>query len=122
MLEIKENYKPFFIRPHFIMQLSSIDTRTHSMACHRKSLRSRRYLMVFDPLTLSQGHQFDPRVKIFSVSWSTAHPFQFDMPHDHVHKIKFLTPPAPSSPKPWGMHDPGDRMKIPSNMFYIFHL
>ena len=35
---------------------------------------SRRYLMVFDPLTPSQGHQFDPRVKIFSVSWSTAHP------------------------------------------------
>ena len=23
---------------------------------------------------ISQGHQFDPRVKIFNVSWSTAHP------------------------------------------------
>ena len=30
-------------------------------------------------------------------------------------------PPAPPSPKPWGMHDPEDRMKIQSNMFYIFH-
>ena len=49
-------------------------TRTHSMARHRKSPRSQRYLMVFDPLTLSQGHQFDPRVMIFSVSWSAAHP------------------------------------------------
>ena len=37
---------------------------THSMARHRKSPRSQRYLMVFDPLTPSQGHQFDPRVKI----------------------------------------------------------
>ena len=43
------------------------------------------------------------------------------MPHDHVQKIKFLTP-APPSPKPWGMHDPEDRMKIESNMCYIFHL
>ena len=50
------------------------ETRAHSMARHRKSPRSRRYLMVFDPLTPSQGHQFDSRVKIFSVSWSTAHP------------------------------------------------
>ena len=31
-------------------------------------------------------------------------------------------PPAPPNPNPWGMHDPGDRMKIPFNMFYIFHL
>ena len=49
-------------------------TRTHSMARHHKSPRSQRYLMVFDPLTPSQGHQFDPRVQIFSVSWSAAHP------------------------------------------------
>ena len=51
-----------------------LETRTHSMARHRKSPRSQRYLMIFDPLTPSQGHQFDPRVKIFSVSWSAAHP------------------------------------------------
>ena len=31
-------------------------TRTHSMARHRKSPRSRRNLMVIDPLTPSQGH------------------------------------------------------------------
>ena len=59
---------PIVIHPKLII------TRTHSMARHRKSPRSRRYLMVFDPLTPSQGHQFDPRVEIFSVSWSTAHP------------------------------------------------
>ena len=47
-------------------------TRTHSMARHRKSPRSRRNLMVIDPLTPSQGHQFDRRLKFFSVSWSTA--------------------------------------------------
>ena len=49
-------------------------TRTHSMARHRKSPRSRRNLMVIDTLTPSQGHQFDRRLKFFSVSWSTAHP------------------------------------------------
>ena len=47
-------------------------TRTHSMARHRKSPRSQRNLMAIDPLTSSQGHQFDLRLKIFSVSWSTA--------------------------------------------------
>ena len=62
------------------------------MARHRKSPRSRRNLMVIDPLTPSQGRQFDRRLKLFSVSWSTAHPLLFDMPHDHVQKIKFLTP------------------------------
>ena len=80
--------------------MKSITTRTHLMARHSKSPRSRRYLMVLDPLTPSQGHQFDPRVKIFSVSWSTAHPLKFDMPHDHVHKIKFLTPQHPQVPNP----------------------
>ena len=73
-------------------------TRTHSMARHRKSPRSRRNLMVIDPLTPSQGHQFDRRLKFFSVSWSTAH-----MPHDHVQKIKFLTPPH--GPRGWGPKD-----------------
>ena len=50
------------------------ETRTHSMARHRKSPRSQRNLMVNDPLTPSQGHQFYLRLKLFSVSWSTAHP------------------------------------------------
>ena len=30
--------------------------------------------MVIDPLTPFQGHQFDHRLKLFSVSGSTAHP------------------------------------------------
>ena len=68
-------------------------TRTHSMARHGKSPCSRRNLMKIDPLTPYQGHQFYQRLKLFSVSWSTAHPLYFDMPHDHVQKIKFLTPP-----------------------------
>ena len=57
--------------------IGSVDkfpTRTHSMARHRKSPRSQRNLMVIDPLTPSQGHQFYRRLKLFSVSWSTAHP------------------------------------------------
>ena len=36
--------------------VSKFKTRTHSMARHRKSPRSRRNLMVIDPLTPSQGH------------------------------------------------------------------
>ena len=35
---------------------------------------ARSNLMVIDPLTPSQGHQFDCRVKFFSVSWATVHP------------------------------------------------
>ena len=60
------------------------------MERHRKSPRSRRNLMVIDPLTPSQGHEFDHRLKCFSLSWSTAHPLKIDMPHDHVQKIKCL--------------------------------
>ena len=76
-------------------------TRTHSMARHRKSPRSRKNLMVIDPLTPSQGHQFDHRLKMFSLSWSIAHPLKFDAPHanDYVQKIKFLTPPQ--GPRGW---------------------
>ena len=81
------------IKPDGRDKKMKLATRTHSMARHRKSPRSRRNLMVIDTLTPSQGHQFDRRLKIFSVSWSTAHPRYFDMTHDHVQKIKFLTPP-----------------------------
>ena len=62
------------------------------MARHRKSPHSRRNLMVLDLLSPPQGHQFDPRVKIFIVSWSADHPHRFDMPHDRVQKIEVLTP------------------------------
>ena len=52
---------------------------------------------------------------------SARHHCQFDMPHDYVGF--FLTPCAPQGPKvpPLG-HDPGERIKIPFDMFYIFHL
>ena len=49
-------------------------TRTHSMARHRKSSRSLRNLMVIGPLTPTQGDQFERRLIFFSVSWSTDHP------------------------------------------------
>ena len=80
--------------------------------------------MIFDLLTSPQGHQFDPRVKILLLYKSSAcHPRQFDMPLDHFNF--FLTPP-PGHPQPHKFpplgHDPGDRMKILSDMFYIFHL
>ena len=45
--------------------------------------------MIFDLLTLPQGHKFDPRVKIFLALCSTHHPLQFDMPHDYVWKNFF---------------------------------
>ena len=58
-------------------------------------------LMIFDLWTSPQGHQFDPRVKILIAFCSARHSCQFDMPHDHVWKNKFLTPlgtPVPQSP------------------------
>ena len=71
------------------------------MAGHRKSPRSRRYLMVFDPLTPSQGHQFDPGLKFFSISWSTAHPFNLICHMTMFRKLKVnpLAPPPPPPPK-----------------------
>ena len=50
-------------------------TRTHLMARHRKSPQSRRNLIVFELLTPPEGHQFDSKLKLSSVSWSTDHPF-----------------------------------------------
>ena len=81
---------------------SKYNTRAHLIGRHCKSLCSRRNLMVFDLLTPPQDQQFVPRVKCFSVSWSTDHPLLFDMPHDHAQKIKFLTPQHAQVP-PWGM-------------------
>ena len=51
--------------------------------------KHRRNLMVIDPLTPSQGNQFDHRLKIFSVSWSTAHTLKFDMLHVMFIKLNF---------------------------------
>ena len=79
--------------------IEKITTRTYSMARYRKTPRSRRNLMVFDPLTQFQGYQFDPRVKISvytGLSGLLLIPVNL-MSHDHVQKIKFLTT-ALSSP------------------------
>ena len=43
-------------------------------------------LMIFDLLTLPQGHQFDPRMKMLLAFCSARHPCQFDKPNDHVGK------------------------------------
>ena len=59
--------------------------------------------MIFDLLTLPQGHQFDPTMKILLAFCSARHPRRFDIPHDHVRKKNFwtpLAPPAPQSPTP----------------------
>ena len=57
-----------------IFRQNKYNTRTHSMARHRKSPHSRSSLMLINPLTPSQGHLFDGRLKFFSVFLSTAHP------------------------------------------------
>ena len=81
-------------------------------------------LMIFDLLTSPQGHQFDPRMKMLLAFCLARHPPRFDMLHDHVCKNRIVWPPGyPKCPKvpPLG-HDPGDRIKILSDMFCIFHL
>ena len=73
------------------------------------------------PFDLTQGHQFDPRVKILLAFCSTHHPSHFDMPYDHVKKNIFdpLGTPGPSSLL---RNDQGFRTKISFDMFYIFYL
>ena len=71
-------------------------TRTHSMARHRKSPRSRRNLMVIDPLTPSQGHQFYCRLNFFSVSWSIVIPFNLICHMTMFRKLNFW--PLPKAP------------------------
>ena len=58
--------------------------------------------MMFDILTSSKGHQFDPRMKILLAFSYARHPRRFDMPHDHVLKKCWGSPSAPKS-HPWGM-------------------
>ena len=58
-------------------------------------------LMIFDLLTLPQGYQFDPRLKMLLKFCSARHPRLFNMPHDHVEKkIDPRAPPVPQSPTP----------------------
>ena len=80
-------------------------------------------LMIFDLLTSPQGHQPDDRMKMLLAFCFARHPRRFDMLHDHVWKKNYLTPWVPQCPQvpPLG-HDPCDRIKIPSDMFCVFHL
>ena len=57
--------------------------------------------MIFDLLTSTKGHQFDPRMKILLAFCSARHPRRFDMPHDLMtlfEKPFFMTPWAPQRP------------------------
>ena len=80
-------------------------------------------LMIFNRLTSPQCHQFDPRMKMLLAFCSALHPRRFNMPHDMFETKQNWPPGHPQCPKvpPLG-HDPGDRIKIPSDMFCIFHL
>ena len=64
----------------------------------------------------------NPRMKILLAFCSARHPRRFDTWQCLKKKI-FMTPSAHPAPKvrPLG-HDPGNRIKIPSDMFCIFHL
>ena len=76
--------------------------------------------MIFDLLTSPQGHQFDPRKKLYMHSVLLVIPFDLICHMTMFEKNDPLGTPVPQSPTLG--HDPGDRMKIPSDMFCIFHL
>ena len=80
-------------------------------------------LMIFDLLTLPQGHQFDPRMKMLLAFCSACHPHQLDMLHDQVWKKKFDPLGTPSAPKshPWGMTQ-ATELKFRLYVFCIFYL
>ena len=128
------------------------------MARHHKSPGSRRNLMVIDPLTPSQIHQFNfsvyPGLLLIPFNlichmtmfrklnfwplpkapgggdpkkWDGVCAIHVSNSHTKSSLISgfFFWPPPPPpmvtlSPTPG--HDPGGRMKIPSDMLYIFHL
>ena len=62
-------------------------------------------LMIFDLLTLPQGHQFDSRMKTLLAFCFSGHPCRFDMPHDHVWRKKKCPLGTLSAQKShtWGM-------------------
>ena len=68
---------------------SKIWTRTHSMACHRKSPHSWSNLMVFDLLAPPQGHQLIIHINLIC--------------HMTMFRIFFWPQAPPSPPLPWGM-------------------
>ena len=77
--------------------------------------------MIFDLLTSTQGHQFDPRIKILLAFCSACHPRRFDMPHDHVWK-KIVwppwAPPALQSPN----HGAWPRRQNKNPVWYVLYL
>ena len=79
--------------------------------------------MIFDLLTSPQGHQFDPRMKIYLHSVLLVITVDL-ICHITLFEKQILDPPGhPQCHKvpPMG-HDPGHGIKIPSDMFCIFHL
>ena len=131
------------------------------MAHHRKSPRSRRNLMVIDPLTpfkvtsliIGQNLSVYPGLRLIPVNLichiTMFRKLNFDpsprpqgegtkkivpvhvpfMQVTHTPNLvefgekNFLTPNPPTvPPSPTPGHDPGCRIKIPSDMLYIFHL
>ena len=77
--------------------------------------------MIFDLLTLPQGYQFDPRLKMLLAFCSARHPRRLDMPHDNVWKKNGLThwaPPVPLSPTPGAW--PRQQNKNP--VWYVLYL
>ena len=92
------------------------------MARHRKSPRSQRNLTVIDPLTLPKapGRGGDPKncAGACAIHVSNSH-----TKSGWISEKKNFLPPTPhGTPSPTPGLDPGGRMKIPSDMFYIFHL
>ena len=77
-------------------------------------------LSIFDLLTTPQGHQFDSMMNILPVL--LVIPVDL-ICHMAMFEKKSWPPGHPQRPKvpPLG-HDQGDRKKIPSDMFCIFHL
>ena len=79
-------------------------------------------LMIFDLLISLQGHQFDPRLKIYLHSVLLVIPVNL-ICHMTMFEIFFWPPRHPQLPKVRPLwHDPGKRIKVPSDMFCIFHL
>ena len=93
------------------------------MARHRKSPRSQRNLTVIDPLTLPKAPGGGGTQKIVPVHvpfmWVTH---TQNLVEFRKKKKKKLPPTPHGTPSPTPGLDPGGRMKIPSDMLYIFHL
>ena len=82
-------------------------------------------LMIFDLFTSPQGHQFDPRIKCYLHSVLLIIPVDLICPPSHTQNISdeiFILLPG-SCPRSGTLgHDPGNKIKISSDMFCIFHL